>query len=351
MRTLLLILLLCPLLTAVDEWRPHQHPASIVRELNSYTEAIHTLELHAEVTARVMDLPLDVGDSAETGQFIQLDERLAHIDLQTARARQAQVKAQVTAAEAALELASDTASHRQSERQRFEKLIASDSVSDERYDAVVFAARQAEHQLAQQRAHLVQQQESLNMAKADILRAKEVLARHRVTIPAGWTVTRRYTEVAALAHPNTPLLQLQDLRTLVMRFSLSEAELLAFRQQQEITVTLPVQKQNISCSVKSINPAYNPLTRKRELTLQAPAKAFKEASGGIACVLHLQMPDPNQTLLIPRSFINTRFEQDRVRLQDNSWLPILVMRHDGDMAVVQARQFPEQCVLIKADAE
>ncbi len=344
---LLALLVLSSFIIAEEEWKPLEHPAFINRQLIGYTEAVYSFNLASEVNARIKSIPLDIGETAKGEQFIHLDDSLALIDVKLAEAQLKQAQSQLQTTKASLSIAQSEAKYRLDEKQRIDTLIKQAVASDEQRDAIVFRSDQARFAVLRQQASVENSAQQVAVAQAQLARAQEIQRRHHIHIPPGWTVSKRYSEANALAQIGAPIVQLQDLRTLIIRFALSEAEVTILRQQKNISVTLNQSGKPIACTIKSISPEFNAQTRKREVILQAPASLFPESSGGISCTLQIAIPDPHQSILIPKSFIVQRFDQNRVQLNDKTWLPIIILRWDQDMAVVQHQQFSAESALIK----
>ena len=210
---------------------------------------------------------------------------------------------------------------------------------------MVFQFEQAQLAIANQLTRIDDAKQQLAVAQANTQRAQILLDRHSIALPHGWTVSKRLAQVHSLAQPGTQLLELINTQTLVIRFNLSEDEVRSLRGLAQIQIILEQNDAVIPVTIKSINPAFDPLSRKRSVELQANADLFPEASGGLKCMLKLSLDDPNNAVVIPKTFINERFEQFRVQDTDKKWHPIIIMRDEGDNVIIQSTQLPSNCVL------
>ena len=344
---LLAVCLLLPIqLYAEETWQPHRHPAFSERILTGYSEAIYHLHIAAEVNARVLSISVDVGDQIKDQTFIQLDDSLAQIDLELAQAELQQRQASVQVQEKLLQRATSELDYRLKELNRIRQLYKQTASSEQQLDAVTFQHEQAQIAVHQQKAATAQAKQSVTLAEAQVKRSQEIVSRHKITLPSGWTVSKRLVHPQSLVQLGSPLLQLVDTRQLVIRYRLSEQEIAALNQQEKISVTTQLQEQTIDTKIKSISPDFDPLSRKREVVLQADANKFPEASGGITCELAMRLPDKNGGVLIPKQFINKRFDQFRVLNEQQQWIPIHILRYEGDMVVIQGKQIPDTSTLI-----
>ena len=328
-----------------DTWKPHAHPAYTQRLLTGYTEAIHSLDISAEVSARIIKLPVDVGDIIKADTYIQLDDALARIDVQLALAQEEQTKIQVHVQEQVLAQTNLELDYRAKEKARIENLLEKGVASDEQRDAVVFQYQQAQIAMQQQTAALASAKAASGVATTRAKQSQELLERYRIVLPVGWTISARYAHQHSVAQPSIPLLRLVDTRQLIVRFQLSEQEIKLLKLLDTIKLNLVQHNKTVTVKIKSISPEFDRVSRKREVTLIANANAFPEASGGLTCQLLIRVPDVHGGIHIPRRFINKRFDQLRVQNTAGVWLPILILRYEGDLAVVQASQLPADCQL------
>ena len=349
--TCFLFMLLTPVLLAEETWQPHQHPAFAQRQLTGYTEAIYRLDVAAEVSARIQQLSVDVGDRINEATSIRLDPQLAQIEADLSAAQLAQSNSNVAIQQQLLRRAERDLAFRKKELERFQQLHKQAASSEQQLDSATLQYDQAAIAVAQQQAVLAQAEQAVAVAAAQHARSKEILARHTINLPQGWTVSQRYVQEQSLVQPGIPLLQLVDTRRLIIRYQLSEQEIGILHAQEQLQVQTQLDKQQIPVTIKSSNPDFDPLSRKREVVLVADAAAFPTASGGITCQLAIRVPDVHGGILIPERFSNNRFDQLRVQSVDKTWIPILVLRRENDMLVVQADQIPADTILMIPETE
>ena len=348
------MLLLCTvpiLLIAEDQWQPHQHPAFAQRQLTGYSEAIYRLDLAAEVSARVHKLGADVGDRIDDNSVIELDDRLAQIDVQLSKAQLAQSMSNVEIQKQLLLGLERERSFRKKELERIQQLHKQAASSEQQLDSVTFQYDQADIAVKQQTAAITQAEQAVAVATAHLKRSEEMLARHSIPLPKGWTVSQRFVQEQSLVQPGVPLLQLVDNNRLIIRYQLSEQEIVLLQQETQLSVTAQLHNKRVAVKIKSISPDFDPISRKREVVLEADASAYPGASAGITCLLSIRVPDLHGGILIPQRFTNNRFDQLRVQSTDKQWHPILVLRRENDMLVVQADQIPADTTLMIPETE
>ena len=182
------------------------HPISNIVEVPGRVQAVRTAEVRAQVDGIIRRRLYDEGTDVRAGQSLFIiDPR--------------EMRAQATAAEAALARAEATAANARQDVQRYEGLVEERAVSRQDYDAAVARLRTAEADVAQ--------------ARAQVQAARLNLGYTTVTAPiAGRAGRAQVTEGALVsAAAATLLTTIEQIDTVYVNFSQSNAELLAIRRE------------------------------------------------------------------------------------------------------------------------
>lgn len=164
-------------------------------------------DLAAEISARVVTLPVRVGDQVKKGDLLAgLDCRYYQSRLRAAMAGLQRIDAQLQFAKVQLERAED--------------LKSKHSISDE-----LFGQRRAE--LLGTQADRQSQLQLIQQMKIDVERCT-------ITAPFDAVITERLAQVGGLASPGTPLLNLIQLEGLEVSAELRGAEASSLQQGQSI---------------------------------------------------------------------------------------------------------------------
>jgi RND family efflux transporter MFP subunit len=223
-------------------------PAMVVSDNHSH--------LSAEVQARIMDIPVRVGDSIKKGDLLaHLDPQDFELALQREKAALAGLKARLVLAEYELN--------------RARSLSKKQAVSEQ-----LLKQREAERNTL-----LAEQQER----QAAVAQAQRQLDKTTLRAPFNATVLERLGQVGELANPGTPLLRIVDTDHLEVAAKLSPAQAEAL--QQNTALETPVKKiankvtgkvslafvsadQHYPVTLRVITPALDTQARTQEARLQ-----------------------------------------------------------------------------------
>ena len=208
-------------------------------------------ELAAEISARIEELPLLVGDTVNPGDLVaRLDCRLYMARGNAARAQLRELRARHRYALSQLKRARD--------------LKANRSVSEETLEQ-----RQSD---LNSLAALVDAQEQ------EIVQADLQVERCQVRAPFAAVVTARLADVGSLAAPGTPLVKLTQLDTLEISAHLRESEVNEL--QQANAIWFAYQGTRYPAELRTVVPAVDTRKRTREARLRFIAAAAPTGAGG-----------------------------------------------------------------------
>ena len=221
----------------------YRAPASVVSDNDS--------RLSAEVAARIVEIPVRVGEVVERGALLA---RLEAKDHELALARE---EAALRALQARMELA-------RYQLDRARSLSRKKVVSEE-------LLTQRESELNGLRAQLDGQQ-------AAVAQARRRLDKTTLRAPFAAVITARLASVGELASPGTPLLRIVDNRHLEVSAPLQArlADSLPRAGQPELVTPLA----RYPLKLRTITPAFDPVSRTREARLTFTNEAALPGSAG-----------------------------------------------------------------------
>ncbi len=342
--------------TGPETWAPYAHPATVQRTLTAFTRPWRSMIVAAEVSARVDAVAADRGETVPGDvPLVELESERARLALAEAAARHRQAIAAVAVAEQALAQAERARDHQRREADRLEALHNQGGLPERERDAARFARDAAEIGVAQAQAELARSQAARALAATAVDRAEDHLARHRITAPAGWTISERHVHPGSLATAGAPLLELVDLGRLHLPLSLSPAELAALRASAPVTLRLAGADEPLQARIALVDPRFDATTRKQrvELVLEAAALAAAgvDPTGGLRAEIDLHLAAGELALRIPHAFVRRRLEQYFVRDTTGAEHAIIPLRSDDDGVIVAAGSLPPEIVLQRANAD
>jgi HlyD family secretion protein len=215
-----------------------------------------------KVQGRVVDLPVEEGQSVEQGallarlddadyrQKVRIDEATVHVResnlaLTLAGTREQEVKA---SHQTTLDAQADL-QEKKLDYERAQRLFSKDEVSAQDRDLAETALKRAEanFRAVQQRYNEAvegSRKEDIAIARANLTEAHANLGLSRVTLdyttlraPSAGVITVRQTELGEVVAPGTPVVTLADLDHIWLRAYIAETDLGRIRWGQEATVT------------------------------------------------------------------------------------------------------------------
>ena len=330
-------------LAGAEHWRPSEHPASLERELTTFTRPRRTLVVAAEVGGRLMTLRGEVGERIADGPVAVIDDAGARFSRDSALASlEVAVQAEL-AAIANAEAAKVETSFRGREVDRLVSL--GESASGGQLDHARHSARVAELAELASQASRRQAASQLVVATTTRDRILDDLARYRVSAPTGWTILKRHSEEGSVISAGQPLLTVGDCRTLSLDLLVDDYELAALRSGKSIEAHFR-QGGTAAAVLARVASEVESGSRRRRVELDLPGEQAPEAVGGLEVAIALSLPDPAHGVLIPLAALRTAGERPLVKLESGREIPVTVLRRRGGFAVVPASDLPAEAVVV-----
>lgn len=186
--------------------------------------------LAAQVSGRIEEMPVRLGDRIQKGQLI-------------ARLNAAEIGARLAQAEASLE---------QAERdwKRISALFEQQGVTRAEFDAA---------------------QSRQQVAKAAVAEARAMMNYLEVLAPFDAVVTRKWADVGDLAAPGKPLVDVEDPAVLQLEANVPEASASQIRRDARLAVRIDGTGRELSGVVSEIAPVADSVSRTLRVTLDLPA--------------------------------------------------------------------------------
>lgn len=246
-----------------------------VIELSGRARAYAEAEIRPQVTGIISERLFKEGDTVKKGQALyQIDA--------------AEYAAAVRSAEAALARAEATAAVARETAGRFERLAGINAVSQQEYDQAVASARQAEADIAIQKA-------ALDRARID-------LARTKISSPIEGRIGRSSVTQGALVTQNQtePLARVLQTDPIYVDLTVSSARLLNWRQQIADGDIATTEQNTIPVDIILADGTPYPLTGDLEFS----EVNVEESAGTVA--VRVVVPNP-ENLILPGMFVRAAF--------------------------------------------
>ena len=205
--TALLIILLLICSVSIAQERSDQFPATST----GVVMADRSVTLSAKIVGRVSSVSAEEGDRVDGGDIL--------VDIEDA-----ELRANLAAAQARLRMEELNRAHQEKLAERIRNLREQGTVSAENLDDANFKVDAAEQSVAS--------------AKAEITRARAMLAESKIRAPFAGLITRKDVEAGDVTAPGGPLLVLEDHDSLKFRTSVKEQDIAHIEIGQTVTVTI-----------------------------------------------------------------------------------------------------------------
>lgn len=270
--------------------------------LTGFTRAQATMTLVAEATGRLVDVAADIGDAVGgDGVFARVDPTFILLDLDENRVQQDKLAARIA--------------YDAKEAARYRELVARGTAPQSTLDSLEQTLTANRHEL-----------DALRVAEKVL---RERLARTRITAPAGWLVSARSVEPGQWVTSGQTVGAAGDYSTLVAPFALTPEQYDALaRRKGELRLRLPQLDTEVRATIHSVNPGFDPVTRKINVEL-AVSEGLPERRGGLRTELTLRMPDPAGGVLLPPDAVVERYEEHWVRREDGSEVKVVLLGNHG----------------------
>jgi RND family efflux transporter MFP subunit len=180
--------------------------------------------LSARITATIVELKADQGDSVKRGQLLaRLDDRELAAKRSAVGESQETVRQNVAAAEAATAKARADLELARSKHERDRGLSAKGYVSEAALDGSIAALRVAEAGLASAEATLAARRSEARSVEQEVRYAETVLSHTAIVAPMDSVVIERLAEVGSTVVPGTPVFRLVNPATIWVTARIDES--------------------------------------------------------------------------------------------------------------------------------
>jgi len=292
-------------LTAAHAFGAEASPAAVEARLaereitlTGFTRPRATLAVIAETSGRVLEVVWDIGDTVgDAGVFTRLDPTFIQLELEANQVEQSRLRARID--------------YDEREAGRYRTLTDKGSASRSRLDTV-------EHTLRDNRFAL----RALAVAEKTL---EERLARTQVTGPAGWRIVDRRVEPGQWVNVGEVLAKAADFRALLVPFALAPTQYAALeRLGDTLGLWLPHLGREVTAEVYRVNPDFDPETRKIEVDLRITGPV-PEHRGGLRAQLRLPVPQGGNTVLLPKTAVESSYEEHWVTRADGQRIRVVLL--------------------------
>jgi membrane fusion protein, multidrug efflux system len=256
-------------------------PALHQSQLTGFTRARAQLDVVSELSGRCVTVNSDVGDTIPaSGILACLDDTFIRLEIEANQVEQQRLKSDLQFLE--------------KEVSRLQQLSRNKAVSEAELDRMNNQLSSTEFQL---KAHGIEAR-----------RLQEQLSRVCLKAPAGWKVIQRNLEPKQWVNQGQSVAQVGDFSQLHVPFALTVEEYNVLQHTPSLSVYLPDLRQTVKAEMARISPEFDPQTRKMSVELRLD-QGIEEKRGGWRVELALAIPDPSDTVIVPLTAIQTRYEE------------------------------------------
>jgi HlyD family secretion protein len=201
------------------------------------------VEVSAEVSARILELPFREGATVRAGEVVvKLDDRDLEASLAAQMARRDGERFRLRSEQERLSAPISQLANAKANLERQEALFKTGDVSRASLDDAVARVRELEAQIAAAREGLSVIESSLAAAEADIERARELLKKTTITAPIDGQITELNAEagelvvVGTMNNAGTRILRIADLGTVRLKAKVAESDVARVAAGQAATV-------------------------------------------------------------------------------------------------------------------
>ena len=201
------------------------------------------VEVSAEVSARILELPFREGATVRAGEVVvKLDDRDLEASLAAQMARRDGERFRLRSEQERLSAPISQLANAKANLERQEALFKTGDVSRASLDDAVARVRELEAQIAAAREGLSVIESSLAAAEADIERARELLNKTTITAPIDGQITELNAEagelvvVGTMNNAGTRILRIADLGTVRLKAKVAESDVARVAAGQAATV-------------------------------------------------------------------------------------------------------------------
>ncbi|MBL9141976.1 MAG: efflux RND transporter periplasmic adaptor subunit [Phycisphaerae bacterium] len=189
------------------------------------------VDVSAEVSARIVELPIREGSRVRAGDLImRLDDRILKAALQSDEARRDGERYRLEAERSRIVGTQNTLDSARATAQRQEQLFRTGDISRQAYEDAVTRVRDFESQFQAQKNTITQLEKSLAAAESQIEQQRELLRKTIVVAAIDGVITQLNAEVGELVvvgtmnNPGTKILTIADLSQMKLTAKISESD-------------------------------------------------------------------------------------------------------------------------------
>jgi RND family efflux transporter MFP subunit len=258
-----------PVLTVTETLQPLFHEAA------GTIQAKTAGTISAKLMGTVLDVHVSEGSLVKTGDLlVSIDTRQVSAQLDQASAAVSEAQQAAAAAESARDAAQASADLAAATFQRYQKLLASDSVSQQEYDEVTTRNRQAQSALTQAAEMAAAAHYRVKQAKSGLSAASVSHGDATVRAPFDGVVVKKMVETGDLASPGRPLLTLESTGGFEMAVDLPETLFKTVTVGQDVSILISaLQDLAIDGRVSAVSPSADTRSRSFLVKLDLPSSA------------------------------------------------------------------------------
>jgi len=303
----------------------------ITRQLDLSAEVVpvNAVQLSSMVDGPIDFFPWREGDTVKAGEKIVVIDRDTYLaEVETARAALKVAKArlddlqagtrpeEIDKARQSVQEAQRNAEFDQTDLARIKKLVEIGALPGEELDKahVRWTAAQAKHESARRHLDMLRTgptptetavQESLvEEAAAKLALAEARFDESVIAAPFAGTITRTYVRPGDMALARTPLLEMADMDSLVLRFAVPENHVMKVEVGMPLTFELDaLPGKTFSTEVSRVYPELDPQMRTR--TVEATLPALKGAASRMFARIELMLERAETATLVPAEALLT----------------------------------------------
>lgn len=250
--------------------------------LTGFTRARTVLDLATEATGKVEMVFSEMGQTiGKKGKFACLDQTFINLDIEGNKAEVAKTQIDID--------------YFTKQVARYRKLLSQNSSSQQQLDDLQRSLGSAEQQLR-----------TLKTRNRELLERKK---RFCMSAPKDWIIIERYIEPGEWVQSGDPVAKVGNFSRLLIPFALSMTEYKALRNNaDQLNVELPDLGMTLPAHLERVSPAFDEKSRKIMLDLEI-AGDLKQLRGGIRADLLLHLPNAGQSVILPKTAVDERYEQ------------------------------------------
>jgi len=289
--------ILCLPVLAEQKWVTAESATRMVT-ITGFTRAQSVMPLSAEVEGKVSNIFADIGEPIPPSKkFACLDDTFAKIDIKSAKNEMSRHYIDIK--------------YFKKEVSRHKKLV-------EKHTSAISVLDSLTRDLNNAR-------QSLAVASIRKQRLEEHMRRHCIEAPEGWLLIDRNIELGQWVNQGDVVANVGNYSQLKVPISLSQQELAALQQDNNIELSLMDFNLKVSATIDHISPAFDDKTRKILVDLLIKGN-LPELRGGMRVGLMLNILDAKSTsFTISKLALEERFEEYWLQRKDGKKIRVKLL--------------------------